>query len=92
MTKPVTIKKPIRKRSAQSVKDHTFDLIMQRFDTVDKDNKDIKESVTLHVENDLTVHAAMKQTLDKHSTFWGLLTAAATAGMTIVVAWVNKWI
>lgn len=83
---------PIRKRSAQSVKDHTFELIMQRFDTVDKDNKEIKEHIAKHILNDAETHAKLTQTLDKHTTYWGLLTTTATAGVTVVVAWVNKWI
>lgn len=92
MTKPVTIKKPTRKRTARSQDDHTFELLMQRFDTVDRDNQEIKESITLHLVDDRLVHATMKQTLDKHSTYWGLLTTTLTVSGATIVAWVNKWI
>ena len=84
--------KPIRKRSAQAVKDHTFELIMQRFDTVDKDNKDIKDHIAQHIVDDGKTHAKLTQTLDKHTTYWGLLTTTATTATGVIVAWVNKWI
>ena len=84
--------KPMRKRTARSEKDHTFELLMQRFDTVDKDNKEIKEHIAKHVQDDVELHASVKQTLDKHATYWGLLTTGATAGAGTFIAWLNKWI
>ena len=88
----MTRQKPIRKRTARSEKDHTFELIMQRFDTVDKDNKEIKESVAQHVKDDNDRLATINKTLDKHTTYWGLLTTGATAGGGTFLAWLNKWI
>lgn len=63
---------PVRKRTARSEKDHTFELIMQRFDTVDKDNLDIKNQVAAHVLADKTVHDSLIETVNKHKTYWGL--------------------
>ncbi len=83
---------PIRKRTARSEKDHTFELLMQRFDTVDKDNKEIKEHIAAHVKDDIEFHGSVTKTLDKHATYWGLLTTGATAGAGTFVAWLNKWI
>lgn len=64
--KPV---KPVRKRRALTQEDHTFDLIMARFDKVDQDNAAIVTSVADHVKKDDLVH----KTVDRHSTYWGLL-------------------
>lgn len=64
--KPV---KPVRKRQTLAQEDHTFDLIMERFDKVDEDNASIVRSVAEHIEKDNSVY----KTVEKHSTYWGLL-------------------
>lgn len=61
--------KPVRKRKTLVPEDHTFDLIMQRFDKVDEDNAAIVKSVDDHIKKDNDVY----KTVDKHSTYWGLL-------------------
>lgn len=60
-----------RKRTAQA--DHTFELLMQRFDTVDKDNDEIKKTVAAHVEAITKKHTDLNKVVEKHSTYWGLL-------------------
>lgn len=64
--KPV---KPVRNRRTLTQEDHTFDLIMERFDKVDQDNAAIVKSVADHVEKDNGVY----KVVEKHSTYWGLL-------------------
>lgn len=63
--------------------DETFLLIMARFDAVDKDNQDIKDSLANHVKDDKEVHAVVS----KHSTYWGLLTFLGTPLLIGIIAW-----
>ena len=64
----MTTRQTVRKRKALP-EDHTFDLIMKRFDKVDADNAAIVKSVADHIEKDNGVY----KTVEKHSTYWGLL-------------------
>lgn len=59
----------VRKRKSLVQEDHTFDLIMSRFDKVDEDNAAIVKSVDEHVKKDNEVH----KVVERHSTYWGLL-------------------
>lgn len=78
--------KPVRKRVASPntpYRDEAFLLLMARFDRVDKDNRDIKASVSDHIKEDKQVH----YTVAKHSTYWGLLITLGTPSVLAVVAW-----
>ena len=59
---------PVRQRTS-TASAQTFDLFMERFDRVDKDNDEIKQSVASHLKDDAAVYA----TVGKHSTYWELL-------------------
>lgn len=76
--------KTARKRAANTpYRDEAFLLLMARFDRVDKDNREIKASVSDHIKEDKQVHAVVAQ----HSTYWGLLIALGTPSVLAVVAW-----
>jgi hypothetical protein len=79
------LKPKARKRTASTAQyhDETFRLIMSRFDRVDKDNKDISDSVSAHIKEDLKVH----NVVSKHSTYWGLLIGLGTPLVLGVIAW-----
>lgn len=70
--------------------DHTFDLIMKRFDKVDEDNKTINDGLTVHINDDAARHAVMTKTLDQHKTYWGLSWKVASIGLVGWVAWLFK--
>jgi len=73
-------------RKALLSDDHTFELIMSRFDKVDKDNQDIQTSMTQHVVEDTKIHDIVK----KHSTYWGLLLKIGGASVAALTAWWMK--
>lgn len=81
--------KRVRKRtkSLSEIQAHeeAFQLILARFDTVDKDNKEINDSLKTHVADDLKVHA----TVSTHSTYWALLIGLGTPAVLGMVAWFN---
>lgn len=66
-----------------------FELLMDRFDRVDADNKAIQKSIEEHIDADDLIH----KIVDKHSTYWTLALAIgaallATAG-SVAVAFVR---
>jgi hypothetical protein len=70
---------------AATLSDRSFQLLMVRFDAVDKDNQDIKDTLKAHVEKDERVYA----TVNKHSTYWSLLLGLGTPSIFAVIAWFN---
>jgi len=65
--------KIVRKRSAGVQLQHllvadVLPLLMQRFDTVDTDNRDIQKSIADHIELDNKVHKIVEQ----HTTYWNI--------------------
>ena len=85
------MKKSIRKRIARtkvpnethSYQDDAFQLLLARFDRVDRDNEEIKKSLKTHVEEDLKVHDVVA----RHGTYWSLLLGLGTPLVLGVVAW-----
>lgn len=63
--------------------DESFRLIMARFDAVDRDNKDIKDQLAGHIEDDNAVH----KIVNRQSTYWGLLIGIGGPFVLGVVAW-----
>lgn len=52
----------------------TFELLLDRFDRVDRDNEEIKKSITAHAQDD----AKIADTVKKHATYWSLLLKIGT--------------
>lgn len=63
--------------------DDAFKLMMDRFDRVDKDNKEIQDGLTMHIKDDNEVH----KVVDKHSTYWGLLIGLGLPLVVGAIAW-----
>ena len=61
-------RKPVRQRKAAQ-EDHTFELIMERFNKSDVADAAILQAIADHIQKDEVV----AKTVDKHSTYWGLL-------------------
>ena len=53
------------------INEQTFQMILERFDRVDKDNEAIMSRLAAHVRDDEEVHKVVQ----KHSSYWGLLFA-----------------
>jgi hypothetical protein len=70
---------------AATLSDRSFQLLMVRFDAVDKDNQDIKEALKAHAEKDERFYA----TVNKHSTYWSLLLGLGTPSILGAIAWFN---
>ncbi len=82
----ITRKRITRRRTAllpPPYQHEAFQLLLARFDRVDKDNKDILDKFSKHVQDDLKVAAQVL----KHSTYWGLLIWLGTPLILGVVAW-----
>jgi hypothetical protein len=69
------------------INEQTFALLLERFDRVDQDNKDIKDAVNDHVKKDNEVHAVVT----KHASYWSLLIAVGGPILIgLILAVVNK--
>ena len=87
--------KSIRKRIARtkipnethSYQDDAFQLLLARFDRVDKDNSNILEKFGKHVEEDNSTFAKVHRKIDTHSVYWGLLLGLGTPLVLGVIAW-----
>lgn len=74
-----------RKRTKpESYRDEAFHLLMSRFDRVDKDNQEIKNSVDQHIQKEF---GPLKSKVQTHSTYWGLLTWLGGTLILSLVAW-----
>lgn len=79
-----------RTRKAISNPDGSFQLLLSRFDRVDKDNDDIKTALGIHVQEAFT---PLKQKVDQHGTYWGLLIGLGTPViLAVMVAYAQGWI
>lgn len=69
--------------------DRTFELLMNRFDTVDKDNQEIKTAFQLHVVEDLLTKGIVAQ----HKTYWGIaiksLLSLIAGGFAVFIVWLT---
>lgn len=73
-----------RKRTAsKDYKNEAFELLLARFDRVDQDNKEIKDSMSQHIKDDLVVH----DQVNRHGTYWGLLIGLGTPTVLGLLAW-----
>lgn len=78
----------IRMRSAShQLSADVMPLLMQRFDTVDKDNTEIKLGLNNHIAEDAKVHAVVEQ----HKTYWGIVIKSflglIAGGFAVFLAW-----
>jgi hypothetical protein len=87
MTKIKSPKTTKRSRSAV-VSDRTFEMIMDRFDANDALTKNLHTVLERHIKDDNTT----RDMVNKHSTYWGLLTTTMLVASASVTAWINKWI
>lgn len=81
------------------INDQTFTLLLERFDRVDMDNKEIKESLAAHIKDShdsLQAHITEDQkahdTLTRHSAYWGLLIFLGTPAVLGILAFVGGWL
>lgn len=51
------------------INEQTFEMLIARFDRVDRDNEEIMKSLAAHIQEDNAVH----EVVAKHSTYWSLL-------------------
>jgi hypothetical protein len=62
---------------------------MQRFDTIDEHNTDIKTGLTKHIEDDAKVHKVVEQ----HKTYWGItikvLLGLIGGGFALFITWLG---
>lgn len=77
---------PIKRKRTRSdnYKDEAFQLLMSRFDRVDKDNQDIKNCVEKHIKKEF---GPVKAKVETHSTYWGLLMWLGGPMLLGVIAW-----
>lgn len=73
-----------RTKPAANYQNEAFELLLQRFDRVDQDNHSIMKKVDDHLEKQFT---PLKQQVDKHGTYWGLLIGLGGPLVLGIVAW-----
>lgn len=70
------------------INDQTFQMLLDRFDRVDKDNEEIMKSLAAHVQDDLEVH----EVVSKHSVYWSLfLYIGGAAFLGGIGTWLKTW-
>jgi len=66
------------------INEQTFQMLLDRFDRVDKDNEEIMKSLTAHIDKDNEYY----DMVDKHSTYWSLaLWISGVALVSSITAW-----
>jgi hypothetical protein len=78
------------RKEMMDINGQTFQMLLDRFDRVDKDNDDIKQSIVAHVEKDSDFY----ERVERHSTYWNLalwfIGAGVIGGITAYFRWLLK--
>ena len=78
-----TKKSPIPQGRYGATKDHTFDLIMERFDKQDDVLEKLVGTLNLHVEDDQKVAASVTHHLDQHNFAWKVIKGMAVGSVPV---------
>lgn len=73
-------------RTRNDYQDEAFQLLLARFDRVDKDNQAIIKKFDDHLEKGF---GPLKAQVGTHSTYWGLLIGLGGPTVLGIVAWFN---